>query len=237
MQPAAAPLFSSNGNSNFKSGSGFLLVWRGGGRWRDTPQVRPCRLVHGIHAVDGPAICPLPASDNFPVTAVDPRHAWIRCIGKQEGVGSVFLRKTDPTPTHSARLLLLLLSLLLIFFFLFLRWRPQETVRGRAGGLAGGVSRMGPRHASGGLGRTPNPGLAVCAGQRTRASGCQASRDGFTASPEQPTRPAQSHDPASTNHHRRGGSARWPGNLNTPPPAHPCGSPTRRNTPRSRDHA
>ncbi|WP_206746878.1 hypothetical protein, partial [Stenotrophomonas maltophilia] len=39
-------------------------------------------------------------------------------------------------------LLLLLLSLLLIFFFLFLRWRPQETVRGRAGGLAGGVSRM-----------------------------------------------------------------------------------------------
>ncbi|WP_206747085.1 hypothetical protein, partial [Stenotrophomonas maltophilia] len=39
-------------------------------------------------------------------------------------------------------LLLLLLSLLLIFFFLFLRWRPQETVRGREGGLAGGVRRM-----------------------------------------------------------------------------------------------
>ncbi len=35
------------------------------GRWRDTPQVRPCRLGHGIHAVDGPAIGPLPASDNF----------------------------------------------------------------------------------------------------------------------------------------------------------------------------
>ncbi|SSM89097.1 Uncharacterised protein [Acinetobacter baumannii] len=33
---------------------------------------------------------------------------------------------------------------------------------------------MGPRHASGGLGRTPNPGLAVCAGQRTRASGDRA---------------------------------------------------------------
>ncbi len=33
---------------------------------------------------------------------------------------------------------------------------------------------MGPRHASGGLGRTPNPGLAVCAGQRTRASRDQA---------------------------------------------------------------
>ncbi|MGX8249354.1 hypothetical protein [Escherichia coli] len=26
MQPAAAPLFSSSGNSNFKSGSGLLLV-------------------------------------------------------------------------------------------------------------------------------------------------------------------------------------------------------------------
>ncbi|QGL81195.1 hypothetical protein FEO94_14720 [Stenotrophomonas maltophilia] len=46
-----------------------------------------------------------------------------------------------------------------------------------------GVSRMGPRHASGGLGRTPNPGLAVCAGKRTQASGCQAYRDVLAASP------------------------------------------------------
>jgi len=46
-----------------------LLGWRGGGgSWRDTPQVRPCRLGHGIHAVDGPASCPLPAFDNFPMT-------------------------------------------------------------------------------------------------------------------------------------------------------------------------
>lgn len=86
---------------------------------QDTPQVRPCRLGHGIHAVDGPAICPLPASDSFPVTVGFPRYAWMRCIGKQEGVESVFLRKTDPTPTQSARLLPL--PLLLIFFFLFLR--------------------------------------------------------------------------------------------------------------------
>ncbi|KAG1381666.1 hypothetical protein G6F59_017895 [Rhizopus arrhizus] len=42
---------------------------------------------------------------------------------------------------------------------------------------------MGPRHASGGLGRTLNPGLAVCAGTRTRASRGQAPKDGFTASP------------------------------------------------------
>ncbi|WP_401741784.1 hypothetical protein, partial [Stenotrophomonas geniculata] len=76
--------------------------------------------------MDGPAICPLPASDNFPVTVGSPRHAWMGCIEKQEGVGSVLLRKTDPTPTRSAQLLLL--PLLLIFFFLFLRWWPQETV-------------------------------------------------------------------------------------------------------------
>ncbi|CRD56202.1 hypothetical protein BN1263500290 [Stenotrophomonas indicatrix] len=68
MQPAAAPLFSGKGNGQSQGGSGLLLAWRGGGRWRDTPQVRPCRLGHGIHAVDGPAIGPLPASDNFPVT-------------------------------------------------------------------------------------------------------------------------------------------------------------------------
>lgn len=35
---------------------------------QDTPQVRPCRLGHGIHAVDGPAICARPTFDSFPVT-------------------------------------------------------------------------------------------------------------------------------------------------------------------------
>jgi len=52
-----------------------------------------------------------------------------------------------------------------------------------------GVSRMGPRRASGGLGRTPNPGLAVCAGLRTRASGCQAYKDVLAASPQSDTAP------------------------------------------------
>ena len=72
--------------------------------------------------------------------------------------------------------------------------RPCAENCQRRGGLdGGGVSRMGPRHASGGLGRTPNPGLAVCAGQRTRASGDQASMDGFTASPAiRPTPPTRS---------------------------------------------
>ncbi len=46
--------------------------------------------------------------------------------------------------------------------------------RRRGGSGCGGVRGTGPRHASGGLGRTPNPGLAVCAGQRTRASRGQA---------------------------------------------------------------
>ena len=65
------------------------------------------------------------------------------------------------------------------FRWRFMRaWRGSTTDRrtlSKAGGSGcGGVSRMGPRHASGGLGRTPNPGLAVCAGQRTRASGDRA---------------------------------------------------------------
>ncbi|MDJ1520689.1 hypothetical protein MF545_01150, partial [Stenotrophomonas maltophilia] len=79
---------------------------------------------------------------------------------------------------------------LLILIFLILPVVAQETVRGREGGLAGGVSRMGPRHASGGLGRTPNPGLAVCAGRRTRASGDRAYMDVLAAAPSQPTLPA-----------------------------------------------
>ena len=52
-----------------------------------------------------------------------------------------------------------------------------------------GVRGMGPRHASGGLGRTPNPGLAVCAGQRTRASRGQAYKDVLAASPQSDTAP------------------------------------------------
>ncbi len=40
--------------------------------------------------------------------------------------------------------------------------------------LTGTVSGMGQAHAPGGLGRTPNPGLAACAGLRTLASRCQA---------------------------------------------------------------
>ena len=78
--------------------------------------------------------------------------------------------------------------------------RHRETVEGGAGGAGRTVGAMGPRHASGGLGRTPNPGLAVCAGQRTRARRQRAPMDGFTACPACPSRPAkhaatQSHEP------------------------------------------
>jgi len=77
-----------------------------------------------------------------------------------------------------------------MLIFLILPVVAQETVRGREGGLAGGVSRMGPRHASGGLGRTPNPGLAVRAGLRARASGDRAYMDVLAAAASQPTLPA-----------------------------------------------
>ncbi len=54
--------------------------------------------------------------------------------------------------------------------------QPPESVGGGAVWGCRTVGAMGPRHASGGLGRTPNPGLAVCAGQRTRARRHRAPR-------------------------------------------------------------
>ncbi len=94
--------------------------------------------------------------------------------------------------------------------------RHRETVGGGAAWVGRTVGAMGPRHASGGLGRTPNPGLAVCAGQRTRARRHRAPKGegafaceallrkrpnaqppaagpvwGFTAGPANPRRPAQ----------------------------------------------
>ena len=59
----------------------------------------------------------------------------------------------------------------------------HPTGGGRRAAPVGTVKNMGPAHAPDGLGRTPNPGLAVYAGLRTRASFCQAPRDGFTACP------------------------------------------------------
>ncbi|HCL44444.1 MAG TPA: hypothetical protein DIC54_09430, partial [Pseudomonas sp.] len=51
-------------------------------------------------------------------------------------------------------------ALALLFSFRGGRSRRNVSKAGRVG-LRRGVSRMGLRHASGGLGRMPNPGLAV----------------------------------------------------------------------------
>ncbi|GEM_PF-3081225 len=77
------------------------------------------------------------------------------------------IQSQKPKPQFLALPLPLLLPLLPPWGLM--RPRPQEAVEGRPGGLRRTVGAMGPRHASGGLGRTPNPGLAVCAGKRTRA--------------------------------------------------------------------
>ena len=63
------------------------------------------------------------------------------------------------------------------------------SVRGGAVWACRTVGAMGPRHASGGLGRTPNPGLAVCAGQRTRARRHRAYMDVLAACPASPPPP------------------------------------------------
>ena len=57
--------------------------------------------------------------------------------------------------------------------------RSQERVLRRRAWPCRTVGAMGPVHAPGGLGRTPNPGLAVCAGQRTRARRLRAPMDGL----------------------------------------------------------
>ncbi|QGL87536.1 hypothetical protein FEO91_04075 [Stenotrophomonas maltophilia] len=44
------------------------------------------------------------------------------------------------------------------------RPRTRKSSRGGVVTLDGTVGAMGRAHATGGLGRTPNPGLAVCAG-------------------------------------------------------------------------
>ena len=71
------------------------------------------------------------------------------------------------------------------------------SVRGGAAWACRTVGAMGPRHAPGGLGRTLNPGLAACAGQRTRARRHRAPRDGFTACPASPYRPAKPNIPTA----------------------------------------
>ena len=71
-----------NLNSNSNSKNLHSVGWRGGDRWRGTLQVRPCKLGRAIHGAHAPAICPLPASDNFPrlLAGVDPRCWWVSTL-------------------------------------------------------------------------------------------------------------------------------------------------------------
>ncbi len=101
--------------------------------------------------------------------------------------------------------------------------------RRRGGSVGGGVSAMGPRHASGGLGRMPNPGLAVCAGQRARASGDRAYMDVLAAPPAAGPTPPSHRKPAfasavaSEVAGQRPALPRVPGAAR-PSPHRPCGS-------------
>ncbi len=123
-----------------------------------------------------------PAYDRSPRSAVDPRHAWMNLhrnrifrIGIEKHPRMAWIYRVDQG-----------------------RHLPAAAgIRQRRGGVGvRGVSRMGPRRASGGLVRTPNPGLAVCAEKRTRASGCQAYRDVLAASPHSDTTPPSHGMPA-----------------------------------------
>jgi len=171
-------------------------------RTAGTPQVRPCRLGRGLlvcavlrtrqdrgwapaqpargmpraHAAD------TPHSDTAPPLTVSrdlvgPCHAWmtpsnsnISTIDRKASTRGVDLHLPVDQGRHPPR-----------------AGHAFPTDRGnlsKAGWVRlRGVSAMGPRHASGGLGRTPNPGLAVCAGQRTRASGDRAYMDVLAAAP------------------------------------------------------
>jgi len=62
--------FNGNGNGNGNGSSpvcGCRRAGAGEAGSRDTPQVRPCRLRHRIHAVEGPATLPPPPPDSAAV--------------------------------------------------------------------------------------------------------------------------------------------------------------------------
>ncbi|SET41567.1 hypothetical protein SAMN05720615_104102 [Stenotrophomonas indicatrix] len=159
-------------------------------RLRGTLQVRPCKLGRAIHGAHAPATGPTPPStDSYDLS--EPRSVLLLVGGTGTAWGQIRFPQengSDPrtisisdrdSSTHGVDLLQI------------------AEIRRRWGGVGlRGVSRMGPRHASGGLGRTPNPGLAVCAGKRTRASRGQAYREVLAASPQSDTAPPSHGMPA-----------------------------------------
>ncbi len=151
-------------------------------RLRGTPQVRPCRLGRAIHGAHAPATGPTPPSTDLHNLSgwhdlllvgvdlgrrVDPRHAWMKSNPFDDlEIG----RNVHPR----------------MAWIYYARELSGVGRYGQAGPLAPWARGM----PSGGLGRTPNPGLAVCAGRRTRARRHRAPMDGFTACPACPYRPA-----------------------------------------------
>ncbi len=130
-------------------------------RLRGTPQVRPCRLGRAIHGAHAPATGPTPPSTDLHNLSgwhdlllvgvdlgrhVDPRHAWMKSNPFDDlEIG----RNVHPR----------------MAWIYYARELSGVGRYGQAGPLAPWARGM----PSGGLGRTPNPGLAVCAGRRTRA--------------------------------------------------------------------
>jgi hypothetical protein len=162
---------------------------------RGTPQVRPCRLSRGIHAAHAPANPPRPRPRNMVGEQVAPWPGMGGCDlpvrrampgSSSPAVESGFARLPLTSPTKRGR-----------------AWpgpaadrrlpRPAGgpyEYRCTVGDAAGAGLRGCERHGSGvyarRVGQEPNPGLAVCAGQRTRASGDQAPTDVLAASPADP---------------------------------------------------
>ncbi len=149
-------------------------AWPGGMDSRGTPSTRPWGLGRGIHAADTPANPSRPASDNFRVRPPRKRKKKSRSKGKSAWPAA--LCRAEPTlGCISIRYRILDSDVDSFAHGVDIVSTKADTYQqlGTVGGGAVWVGRtvgaMGPRHASGGLGRTPNPGLAVCAGLRTRA--------------------------------------------------------------------
>ncbi len=132
------------------------------------------------HAADSPGQPHPPAPPNIPRGGGMSKgriKSWVRALCCAKGSNPTS-NPTSKKGSHRLPFLLLLLPLIPPF-----PSAPAGNCREAWAGRCRTVGAMGPRHASGGLGRTPNPGLAVCAGQRTRARRHRAPMDGFTACP------------------------------------------------------
>ena len=122
------------------------------------------------------------AGTRYAQTAAPLRPRRPAVLGSLEGG----LNGSSVDPRHAWMLLLLL------YLVFSSRLARARSVRGQAGGDCG-CPPHGPEACSGGLGRTPNPGLAVCAGQRKHASAAKPTRT-YLRRPRNPHSPDPPHD-------------------------------------------